>query len=458
MASIPEASASYTIPTTSYETALCVLPPAEQCDHIDSLRELYDKAYGRWPAHVNIVYPFVAPDQLSQAQQQIQAQFQRNLGSYTSQHVRLESAGLFRQRNNSTAILQESRDSSEGTLTDLRSLALAALGHAPKPHNFHLTVGQTEDNSMASLEFLIAKVRLLPSLNFEVGSLAILVRERTSGQQSANRMRLWGTIDVRPAPNTSTVSNSEYWLKDLPASAIDNMPEEEENEVSDPTTTFDRIVQPGRTFSFDSLSGNWLKETEFSLIHSRPASLVVSSYNVLFDSEFPPARDRDPLLISTLLSDSARADVVILQEMSDQFLSSLLDNTEIRTLYPFTSHGPPSQADIGPLPSMRNVVIISKWPFRWNLVPFHRRHKGAVVAVFDTILSRHSIVVAGIHLTCGLTDGSVAAKKVQVHNLLNTGAIGLRAVRGCELALIGVVERDKACSANAMFHSSVFPR
>ena len=77
MANFQETSASYTIPVTSYETALCILPPAGKCRHVDSLRELYDKAYGRWPAHINLIYPFVAPEQLPQAQQQIQAQIQR---------------------------------------------------------------------------------------------------------------------------------------------------------------------------------------------------------------------------------------------------------------------------------------------------------------------------------------------------------------------------------------------
>ncbi|KAJ4990699.1 DUF455 domain-containing protein (endonuclease/exonuclease/phosphatase) [Stagonosporopsis vannaccii] len=418
MACIRETSASYSIPTTSYETALCVLPPVEQCEYIDNLRELYDKAYGRWPAHVNVVYPFVAPEHLARAQQQIQAQFQRNLDSNQSRQARLESAGLFRQRHNSIAILQESRDASDGSLEDLRSLALTALGHKPKPHNFHLTVGQTENNSMASLEFLISKVRLLPVLDFEIGYLSILIRERTPGEPSASRMRLWGTINVCPTPNAVTISDSEYWLKNLPASAVDNVREEEE-EVSDSTVNFDRVVQSGRTFSFDTGSGTWMNGTEPGMNHSRPSFLAVSSYNVLVDSEYPPARDRDLPLINTLLSDLARADIVVLQEVSDDFLSSLLNNAEIQDRYPFSSHGPPSQPDIGPLPSLRNVVVISKWPFQWNMVPFHRRHKGAVVAVFDTIASSRSFVVAGIHLTCGLTDGSVAAKKVQVHNLLN---------------------------------------
>jgi hypothetical protein len=418
MANFQEISASYTIPVTSYETALCILPPAWKCEHVDSLRELYDKAYGNWPAHINLVYPFVAPEQLPQAQQQIQAQIQRNLDPNTKRHVTLDNPALFRQRHNSTAILQESRESSDGTLEALRSLALQALGHEPAKHNFHLTVGQTEDNSMASLGFLISKAQLLPSLDFEIGSLAILIRERT-GQHNASQMRLWGTISGLSPMDELAAPISEHWLKESFNLADEEQEDEDEDEFSASTPYFNRNVQPGKTFKFHRVSGIWelVQDPEPSNIPSD--SLTVATYNCLVDSEYPPARDRDSLLISTLLSQSAKADVLVLQEVSDDFLSSLLNDADIQIQYPFTSHGPPSQSDIGPLPSMRNVVVLSKWSFRWEMVPFHRRHKGAVFADFDSILPAGSLVIAGVHLTCGLTDGSVAAKKVQVQNLLN---------------------------------------
>lgn len=418
MAGIQPKSASYTIPVTSYETALCVLPPVQQCEHVNSLRELYDKAYGRWPAHINLIYPFVAPERLPEAQQQIQAHLERNLDTSAARRIKLDSAGLFRQRQNSTAIVQESRESSDGSLESLRSLALQALGHEPIRHNFHLTAGQTEDNSMASLEFLISKVRLLPALEFEIGSLAILIRERTSGEKSADRMRLWGSIDLCSSDTQEKITLSEHWLSETPTCNADEDEDLDDTDVAESATVFNRVVQPGKTFCFDVLSRAWIQATPSQSSAIRKNSVSVSSYNVLVDSEYPPARDRDPLLISTILSEAAQADIVVLQEVSDEFLSSLLNNAEIQGQFPFTSHGPPSQPDIGPLPSLRNVVIISKWPFEWELVPFHRRHKGAVVTVFKLNTPGGSLAVAGLHLTCGLTDGSVAAKKVQVHNLL----------------------------------------
>jgi endonuclease/exonuclease/phosphatase family metal-dependent hydrolase len=151
-------------------------------------------------------------------------------------------------------------------------------------------------------------------------------------------------------------------------------------------------------------------------------NITVSSYNVLIDTEYPPTHDRDPLIVRNILSDAAMADILVLQEISDDFLSYLLEDPEIQRRYAFTSHGPPNQADVGPLPSLRNIVILSRYPFSWKSVPFHRKHKGALVAHFGGFSitgpsASSGLVVAGVHLTAGLTDASVATKKAQTKNL-----------------------------------------
>jgi endonuclease/exonuclease/phosphatase family metal-dependent hydrolase len=143
---------------------------------------------------------------------------------------------------------------------------------------------------------------------------------------------------------------------------------------------------------------------------------------VLVDSEYPPERDRDSFLVKTILSEQATADVLVLQEVSDDFLSHLLNDSEVRKRYPYTSHAPPNQPNIGPLSSLRNIVIMSCWHFSWRFVPFHRKHKGALVARFGDATQKspagsQPLVVAGVHLTAGLTDGSVEAKKVQLQTL-----------------------------------------
>lgn len=50
----------------AYDTALAIVPPAEEVecwDKLQSIRyKLQDKGYYRWPPHINLLYPFVESD------------------------------------------------------------------------------------------------------------------------------------------------------------------------------------------------------------------------------------------------------------------------------------------------------------------------------------------------------------------------------------------------------------
>ncbi|KAF1946437.1 Poly(A) polymerase type 3 [Clathrospora elynae] len=412
MASTDQASSSARMPTNLYDTALCVIPPTSQCGHIEQLRELYDKAYGKWPPHINLIYPFVALDNLPRAQKQIQEHLAEHLDPNEPVEVDLDQAGCFKQRSQYTVFLGESRTSSPSRLETLRTMALQALGQGDAQSHLHLTVGQSQDNTMFSREFLLAKVRALPALRFRVGTLAIMVRERTTDTDPTGHMRLYGIIDIGSLSDVWRPHTPEYWVR----SSTFSLPEEGDGDksVQLKATVYDREVQSGSTFRYNAEEERWAACTDEERNEVETKSITVSSYNVLIDTEYPPTHDRDPLLIKTLLSDSATADVLVLQEVSDDFLSNLLDDTEVQRRYLFTSHAPPSQPDIGPLPSLRNIVILSSYPFSWKSVPFDRKHKGAVVAHVNGL---GGLVVAGVHLTAGLTDVSVAAKKSQMKNL-----------------------------------------
>lgn len=412
------------IPITSHETALCIIPSIEKCDDIDRLRELYDKAHGKWPPHINLIYPFVAPEKLPQAQEQIQNHLTEHLTTNEELLINLNQAGFFKQRGSSTIFLHENRDSRDGPLDLLRSLALQALGQRASPCNFHLTIGQSEGSSESSREYLIDKARLLPALELTIGTLAILIRQRSAGSSSsAQGMSLWGTIDVPGASNSWKPHATDYWLSQPTSttSAVDLKNGESTEIYQTSSKAIGSEGQPGKTYHFDADSNRWLLVAQTTPIDDSPVTMSVSSYNVLIDSEYPPTKDRDPHLITTILSNAAMADILVLQEVSDDFLSYLLSHNDVRQHYPFTSHGPPDQSDVGPLPSLRNIVILSKWTFSWTFVPFQRKHKGALVAKFEAICGfrQKPLIVAGVHLTSGLTDGTVAAKELQLRSLLD---------------------------------------
>jgi endonuclease/exonuclease/phosphatase family metal-dependent hydrolase len=424
MASTEETSTFDKISINSQDTALCIIPPDMDCTDIDRLRELYDKAYGKWPAHINLIYPFVKPEFLPQAQQQITAHLGRNLDSSEPHTVTLSEPGLFKHRNNSTAFLQESQSKPTSSMAVLRSMALQALGQKSTPSNLHLTIGQSVDNTLFQQQFLLGKVQLLPTVQFRIGALAILVRERASTPGAVDQMKLWGVIDVAQSEDAWRPSKPEHWIHQvLPSSSVSEYEETDGKKYSPASiSATNHEVQANPTYCYN------LQQNKWAVLHGDKENLqgttaiTISSYNVLIDSEYPPTRDRDAFLVQTILADPATADILVLQEVSDDFLSYILCDPEVQRRYPYTSHGPPNQPDIGPLSSLRNIVILSRWCFSWHFVPFHRKHKGALVAKFGSItpsdLTDHqALVVAGVHLTAGLTDSSVAAKRAQLETL-----------------------------------------
>lgn len=44
----------------SYKSTLALLPPAAILAPIDAVRRVHDKHFARWPAHINLIYPFLA--------------------------------------------------------------------------------------------------------------------------------------------------------------------------------------------------------------------------------------------------------------------------------------------------------------------------------------------------------------------------------------------------------------
>lgn len=152
-------------------------------------------------------------------------------------------------------------------------------------------------------------------------------------------------------------------------------------------------------------------------------SLTIASYNVLAEFKYPPSKARYSLITQNILQEAILADILVLQEVTDDFLSFICRDNNVRKHYRFISHGPPDQADVGPLPSHLNVVVFSRWPFSWTWLSFHRRHKGSMIVTFPNIGKQHGdifmpVILSTIHLTCGLTDGSVSSKKQELQTLV----------------------------------------
>lgn len=46
----------------TYETAAILMPPMDRWEPIQQIRERHDRHIRRWMPHINVLYPFVAPD------------------------------------------------------------------------------------------------------------------------------------------------------------------------------------------------------------------------------------------------------------------------------------------------------------------------------------------------------------------------------------------------------------
>ncbi|EEP82177.1 predicted protein [Uncinocarpus reesii 1704] len=427
MASSDQQSPSSSLSLRFSQTALCIIPPENLCGEINRLRSFYDQAYGGWPPHINLLYPFVAAGSVPEAVARIRTALiqRRNAAGAPNVRLRLDQAGFFVPRKGNIVHLIPRSEDASMSLTDLRDTILAALGQPDGGQfNPHLTVGQTRAGDEQSRDSLLSKVRLLPPIEWNVEELVVLVRERVIQHgQKFSQMRVWGTIGLSGDLTMNNLAISEVGHVGEHMHALHNS----EMIPTQPSISRSVCGEPMTTYQFPPDGYKWtpcapiLGESG----EKEPGwdTLTVSSYNVLLEQPYPPPRGRYPALVHTILAQSALADILVLQEVCDDFLSHLLSQNEIQSRYCFATHGPPHQAECAPLPMQRNVVILSRFRFSWEILPFTERYKTAVILKMvgvgkQTADSRFlPLIVAAVHLTSGLADRRVSAKESQIRAL-----------------------------------------
>ncbi|PGG97993.1 hypothetical protein GX51_07035 [Blastomyces parvus] len=435
MADRTESPQATSLTLNAHQTALCIIPPTPLVEDVNRLRALYDQAYEKWPAHVNLIYPFVSFDRLPAAVGLIRS----NISSWLSElentrfHVRLNKPGHFTQRHGNIVYLAP--DESDGflNLNDFRNAILKGFKQAAsdqlRDYQPHLTIGQSKANDDNARDYLLSKVELLPPIEWEVGQLAIMVREKAGNPR---RMKLWGTIDLDEAATFNQVVDTPQDMEQGRdgSKTSSASPTNLELSLQDLHSASERGGSGAKsriTYMFSADAGIWTPAEASDAPEDEeqiPSALKVSSYNVLVDSIYPPATDRYPILLETLLSKASTADVLVLQEVSDSFLAYILSHDDIRTTYPFATHGPPDQKGIGPLPSIRNIVALSRSNFTWSWLPLGTNHKGAVILALSNIgkfdeFGFAPAMIAGVHLSSGLFDYAVAAREQQLQKLSN---------------------------------------
>lgn len=140
-----------------------------------------------------------------------------------------------------------------------------------------------------------------------------------------------------------------------------------------------------------------------------PSNLTVSSYNILHDPAFPIIERIGSLVKETVQTAS---DILCLQEVSDESLALLLSSPLLFSLYPYSSRDPVVVQE-----NERNILILSRLPFKTAVVDTGTKHKPACFAIIDFEGGRQ-VVVAAIHLTAGRAVAPLEQKTRELSNVV----------------------------------------
>lgn len=398
---------------SSPDTALCIIPPKHLWPELDHLRMIYDPAFRKRPPHINLVYPFVSVNNLLNASKSIISLLvQRDPDHPSSTDIQLDKAGFY---TNDAKDTKERKTihflcgKSPLFFTTLRSLLLSSL---KRNHNYddqlRMTIGQTDDSKHPLHRFAVQILEHFPPFQWRAEKIYILVRDKDETRidpSVPSQMKIWGEIDLSTYTLLTMPNPVGFYEDEVVASS-------ESNEQSIRLNCRPLTRLP---YMFSDEEFKWIQQQKYPAaeqVSPSPESLVVANYNVHAEFQYPPTRARYPIIIQNLLDARALADALVLEEITDDFLSYICKDKRVREIYPFISNGPPDQTDIGPLPSSINIVVLSKWPFSWNLLSLSGSCKGSVIIQFTNIgkYKRGAFVPAilsAVHLSSGLTDASI---------------------------------------------------
>lgn len=139
-------------------------------------------------------------------------------------------------------------------------------------------------------------------------------------------------------------------------------------------------------------------------------SITVATYNVLHDSRFP-LQLRLPALKRAICESDA--DVLCLQEVTDEFLCAFASDPLVQEHFRWCSRPPNAVME-----SERNVVMLARenYGFEWTRVELGGKHKAAIVARLRT--TKGIVAIAGVHLTAGRSSSILEKKREEISALV----------------------------------------
>jgi 2'-5' RNA ligase/endonuclease/exonuclease/phosphatase family metal-dependent hydrolase len=383
---------------SSTQTALAILAPTHLSAEIDTIRSFHDKAFGKWQPHINILYPFVPLDSLSNAVKIIRAGLldERN----TKFKLEFDDIGVFRHRNNATVYLKPTTETEE-QLQQLRTHLISCLGADKTVQSMngleyrpHLTLGQANLNSDGELDVLDEKARKLLTIEWDTAQLIVLKRNNLGEMVCSEELQL-RPLDSQVGQSNQLAAGDNPTRRSLVAK----------------TTASSSWRGWRHCYGIDEKC-QWYPLTEEDHVQPKQSKFLISSFNLMIEDHAPPFEHRLPAMerfVAQMIALTADVPKVLcLQEVNSEMLSLIYGSPFFRENFPYSTHTPDSQ-----MQSIRNQVVISSVPFRLFSLQYPQRHKSSLVVKFID----YGLTVVNIHLTSALTDDAVAIKKEQMKKL-----------------------------------------
>eukprot|EP00732_Lithocolla_globosa_P007142 Lithocolla_globosa_v1_NODE_8804_length_780_cov_23.772414.p1 type:complete len:183 gc:universal NODE_8804_length_780_cov_23.772414:89-637(+) len=164
----------------AFHSAVVISPPQSQWSGIQSIRQKHDKAFHRWPPHINMLWPFSEPsDYATTVPQLTQA-----LASFPPFTLRFDTFKTFQSKKSSVVWLSPSTaDQNVHALQRVMQVAFPQYDDVSKKSEDgfspHLTVGQWPNKDVPSA---LAKLNgSFEPVEWEVKEVYVISREGVDG-------------------------------------------------------------------------------------------------------------------------------------------------------------------------------------------------------------------------------------------------------------------------------------
>jgi 2'-5' RNA ligase len=158
---------------SSHKTALCLIPPENVWEQIQSIRSVYDKAYPRWMPHINLIYPFVPESEFGN----IKSRLDGILNQKKPFEIEFDQTTLnyFKQKSECTFHLRPKETKDVVEIHQILQKYLPNYFSTARPFEPHLTLGQTTTSRISDI--LIEMKAKWKTIKFPIDRICMISRE-----------------------------------------------------------------------------------------------------------------------------------------------------------------------------------------------------------------------------------------------------------------------------------------